>query len=83
MEEWSGVIGFVVALIFSILIWRIILRSKPQSRNSDDLIYQEQIIRAIRPRCSDISIDEVVEVLKGKDLGTFGLSGFKVNSFDD
>ena len=83
MEEWSGVIGFVVALIFSILVCRIILRSKPQSRNSDDLIYQEHVIHAIRPTGSDVSIDEVVEVLKEKDLGTFGLSEFKVNSFDD
>jgi len=77
LGEWSGVIGFVVALMFSVSVCRIILRSKPRNISPDELSYREHVVAAICPNCSDVTFDEVAKALKREDLGGFGLAEYR------
>lgn len=73
--EWSGTLGFVVAVITSILVCRWILCYAPvRSDTSGDEAYDKLVMFSIRPRSGGISIDIVAEALKGQDLGDFSLA---------
>lgn len=82
IEEWGGIIGFVVALVFSVSVRRVILHSKSRNISPDELLYRDHVIQAIRPNCSDVSFDEVAEALKREDFGGFSLAEYRDVSFE-
>lgn len=74
MTEWGGVIGFVVALISSILVCWLILHRAPRSMDtSGDREYDKLVISSILPSGGGISIDKVADTLKGQELKCFFL----------
>lgn len=78
LAEWGGVIGFVVALIGSILVCWLILRRAPRNTDtSGDKEYDRLVMSSILPSNRGTSIDKVAEALKDQDLGSFSLAGTK------
>lgn len=81
LTEWSGVIGFAIAIIVSILVWKQVLRRAPRNVDtSGDKAYDKIVISSILSRSREIPIAKVAEALKGQKIGEFSLSELRNNT---